>query len=202
MDEFNFDDWKKQARIIDDGIKKLEKRWESAQNILCHRGENAEEAKKIFNDFIQPVKQIRKEIIEDMGPRSDYLKDMDRFLDECETACDELKQGVDDIEALFSEYGYVKPETYRKDHNQEVENTGIDINYDVNNSILNIEEMKILTLDSSPFNQPNNVSPIPKSINFNCNINGNTPRYIATPVIKSVASVMQAESLKKKIMLN
>lgn len=128
-----------------------------------------------------------------MGPRSDYLKDMDRFLDECETACNELKQGVNDIEALFSEYGYVKSEINGNDNNQEVENTGIYTEYDVNNSILNIEEMKNLSLNSSPFNQPHNVSPISISIN----INDNTPRYIATPVIKSVASVMQAESLKK-----
>lgn len=59
MDEIVFGDLKKLAKLIDDGIKKLEKRWESPQNILCHRGENVEEAKMIFHDFIQPVKQIR-----------------------------------------------------------------------------------------------------------------------------------------------
>ncbi|KAK0074323.1 hypothetical protein PV326_012542, partial [Microctonus aethiopoides] len=184
MDEIVFGDLKKLGKEIDDGIKKLEKRWESPENILCHRGENAEEAKKILQDFMQPIKEIRKEVIEDMGPRSDYLKDMDRFLNECETACDELKKGVDDIETLYAEYGYVIPGTNGNDNSQEVENTSIHSKYDVNNSILNIEEMKNLTLNSSPSNQSQNVSPI----SISNNIYGNTPRYIATPVIKSVAS--------------
>ncbi|KAK0169546.1 hypothetical protein PV328_011900, partial [Microctonus aethiopoides] len=45
-----------------------------------------------------------------------------RFLDECETACDELKKGVDDIETLYAEYGYVIPGINGNDNSQEVEN--------------------------------------------------------------------------------
>lgn len=70
-----------------------------------------------------------------METRRDYLKDMDRFLGECDTACDELQQSVQDIEILFSEYGYIIPDS-NNIHNHSTDNHENNTNtnkYPINN---------------------------------------------------------------------
>lgn len=63
MEQNLFQKLKSDGRLIDNEIKKLEKTWESPQNILCQRGRHIDEAVTKLNDFIAPVKKIRVNIL-------------------------------------------------------------------------------------------------------------------------------------------
>lgn len=147
-----------------------------------------------------------------MQPRTNYVNEMDRFLSECQSIYNELKDQCTDIDTLLSEYGYVGANTsnmyvIKKSKNQHFKISKTDVCFlfhsrshseSEHSSILAPEHMESLLISSpgdyllknldDDDDYQENTSP------NNAVIIMNKPTCIKTPVIKSLASVLKTEN--------
>ncbi|XP_063989547.1 uncharacterized protein LOC135168873 [Diachasmimorpha longicaudata] len=172
---------RRKGKIVDEGIKRLDKQWETPHIFINKCGEG--EASKQLENFLETIKDIHDEIIEDNQPRDDYIADVDRFSDECASIYEDIKQQVDEIETLLTEFGYGS-----------LEQSKLARETDGNSSILTPDMMESLEITGEcpidmPANEQENIAP-------NKSTKNDMPKFIATPVIKSLASLKLEVSSK------
>ncbi|XP_015123207.1 uncharacterized protein LOC107045439 [Diachasma alloeum] len=170
---------RKKGKIVDEGIKRLDKQWETPHIFISKYGELVEEASKHLENFLESIKDIHDEIIEDNQPRDNYITDVYRFSDECTNIYEDLRQQAYEIEGLLTEFGY-----------EGVGQPNLPQDTDEDSSILNPEMMESLEItDKYSKDEQENISPNKSKII-------NMPKFIATPVIKSLASLKREISDK------
>ncbi|XP_011304998.1 uncharacterized protein Rpp21 isoform X1 [Fopius arisanus] len=181
-----WEDLRRKGKVLDEGIKRLDRQWETPHIFISKYGELVEEASEHLEHFLDTMKDIHDEIIGDNLPRDNYMMDLLKFSDDCKNIYEDLGEQVYEIEEVLTEFGY-----------ERLAQSNEEKKADDNSSILNPDMMESLEISDGFYKDDDNIEDEQENVSPNKINETAIPKFIATPVIKSVASLKNKISDKK-----
>ncbi|XP_071637334.1 uncharacterized protein [Temnothorax longispinosus] len=188
-----FDRLRCKTREIDGGIERLAETWKTPHLLIGGYAERTAETNACLEELWESIRSTGNAAEKLKSKLEPSLDETDQLLEESQAMYEDLKGQCDNLDIVLAEYGY-----HYEESNGGSENQSRNVSQDcANDNLLTTEEMPDMEVEFTP------------DLTWKCkaksresdSLNGsqrNPIKGIATPVIKSLKSVLQSEILNRK----
>nr|XP_012234165.1 PREDICTED: uncharacterized protein LOC105678975 [Linepithema humile] len=188
-----FDRLKHKSCKIDEGINSLAETWNTPHLLIGGYAERTATINAYLEEVSEALDSTDNAVEKFQSELEPSLKEMDCFLEKSEEMYKNLKEQCDNLDIVLAEYGYHYEENdnvLEKSHRNDEDH----INYDT----LKVEETSEVEVEFTPDMKWKCKAKSKETDISNMNQKNPPITSIATPVIKSLKSVLQADHFIKK----
>ncbi|XP_012527818.1 uncharacterized protein LOC105831903 [Monomorium pharaonis] len=187
-----FDRLRRKAGEIDEGVERLAETWKIPHLLVGGYAERTAETDAYLEEMWETVRSTGNAVEKFQSELEPSLDETDQFLNETQAIYEDLKEQCDNLDIVLAEYGY-----HYEESNSEQENHSRNDSQDCrNDSVFLSEEIPDVEVEFTP--DLTWKCKAKSRDSDNCNGNQKIIKGIATPVIKSLESVLQSEVLNAR----
>ncbi|XP_011162208.2 uncharacterized protein LOC105197499 isoform X2 [Solenopsis invicta] len=193
-----FDRLRRKTREIDEGIERLTETWRTTWRtphlLVGGYAERTAETNACLEEMWEIIRSTGDAVEKFNSELESSLDETDRFLQESQAMYEDLKEQCNNLDIVLAEFGY----HYEEDSSEQENHSQNNSQTSISDSVFITEELPDVEVEFTP-----NLTWKCKAKSRdsdNCNGNSVNPviKGIATPVIKSLKSVLQSEILNAR----